>query len=141
MFGKLVCSLFVLCCFGSPVSASEKCGKVNQEEYSCSLCFDHGKKIKARKISLNVKGGKDCSHIARYENGEIVTQIGGLAPISGSMSLNLGGEQIVTMYNSAGQVCFTSVSKDWEFQDKIVVHHHGGFDVHTDKKKQFVVIH
>lgn len=137
---KFIHAFVILFCATAAVSASEKSSRTSQEEYSHSLSFDHGKKIKARKISLNIKEGKDCSHVAKYENGEIVTEIGGLAPILGSMSLNLAGEQTVNMYNYAGQICFTSVSKNWEIQDKTVVHHHNGFDVHTNKKKQMVVI-
>lgn len=141
MSGKFVVSFAILCFAAASMFASEKKEKGHHEEFPSALCFEQGKKIKAHKVSLNVKEGKDCSHIAKYENGEIVTQIGGLAPILGSMSVNLAGEQIVTMYSFAGQVCFTSISKDWELQDKVVVHHHEGFDVFTDKKRQFVVTH
>lgn len=140
MLGKLSKLSVMLCCMGTAAFASEKREKVCQEVYSHALCFDAGQKIKAHKVHFNVHEGKHCKHIAKYENGEIVTKVGGFAPFGGSTSFNLGGEQTVFMYNFAGEVCFTSVSKDWEIYDKYVVHHHDGFDVHTKKKKQFVVI-
>ncbi len=137
---KFIPTFVVLFCATIAVSASDKSVKAPQEEHTHSLSFDHGKTIKARKISLKVKNGKDCSHVAKYENGEIITEIGALSPFSGSATINLAGEQTVTMYNYAGQVCFTSVSKNWEIQDKNVVHHHDGFDVQTNKKNQLVLI-
>lgn len=137
---KFIPTFVILFCATIAVSASNKSDKTTQEEYSSSLSFDHGKTIKAHKISLKVKDGKNCSHVAKYENGEIVTEIGALSPFSGSATINLAGEQTVTMYNYAGQICFTSVSKNWEIQEKNVVHHHDGFDVQTNKKNQLVII-
>ena len=134
---KYLFTCAALVCLSGVAWASNK----TATEYSTVLSLEPGQMIKAQKIALNVKEGKDCSHIAKYENGEIITQIGGLAPILGNMSLNLAGEQTVMMYNSAGQVCFTSVSKHWELRNKAVVHHHDGFDVHTATKKQWVVMH
>ncbi|MBS0604479.1 MAG: hypothetical protein JSS60_05510 [Verrucomicrobia bacterium] len=139
MSRKLFNLSLALCCFSAALSASDKCEKACKEACTSALCFDSGKKIKANKIYFNVQDGKNCKHTARYENGQIVTEIGGFAPFAASTSLNLGGEQTVYMYNYAGEVCFTSVSKDWEYHDKYIVHHHDGFDVHTKKKKQFVV--
>jgi hypothetical protein len=129
----------IFCCTAAAVTASEK-SKASLENYSHALSFDRNAKIKARKITLSLKNGKDCSHVAKYENGEIVTRIGGLGLGSGSASINLAGDQTVTMYSESGQVCFASVSKEWELQDKIVIHRHEGFDVYTDKKEQCVVI-
>jgi hypothetical protein len=135
MLGKWIQTCVVLFCTTAAVSAAEK-----SETYSHALAFERGTKIKARKISLSVKNGKDCSHVAKYENGQIVTRIGGLGLSSGSASINLAGDQTVTMYDGAGQVCFTSTSKEWEVEDSIVIHHHDGFDVQTNKKEQLVVI-
>lgn len=134
---KYLYTCIALICLSGIACASNKAAA----GYSAALSLEPGQMIKAQKIALNVKEGKECSHIAKYENGEIITQIGGLASILGNMSLNLAGEQMVTMYNSAGQVCFTSVSKNWELQNKVVVHHHDGFDVHTAMKKQWVEMH
>jgi len=141
MLEKLMYSFFLMFCASAAVVASGKSETALQEDYSHTLSFDRGKKIAAQTISFNVKEGKDCAHVAKYENGEIVTQIGGLAAITGSTSLNLSGEQVVTVYNNAGTASFKSVSKNWDVQGKNIVHHHEGFDVHTNKQKQFVVSH
>ena len=141
MLNKFIYSFFVLFCATTAVVASGKCHKVCQDDYSHRLCFDNGKKIAALTIYLNVQEGKNCGYVAKYENGVIITQIGGLAPTSGITSLNLSGEQIVTMYNCAGEVCFTSTSKNWDIEGKNIVHHHDGFDVYTNKKTQFVIAH
>jgi hypothetical protein len=127
-----VCAVF--CCVAASVTAYEKLEDCHM------LSFARETKAKAGKITLSFRNGKDCSHIAKYENGQIVTVLGRLGLSLHSVSINLAGEQTVTLYNEAGQVCFTSLSKEWELQNKVIVHHHDGFDVYTDKKEQCVVV-
>lgn len=128
MFKKM---LFSFACASVALSASEKTESVH------ALSFENiqaGKRIEANQVQKSVQGGTSCQHVGQYEHGKVVTQIGGLKAGVTSLTLNVAGEQTLSMDDG-----FTSVSKDWEIRGSYVVHHHDGFDVHTSKKKQFVV--
>lgn len=135
-------ALLSLCFAGKTLSASEKCVKGCTGKVTHVLSYEtmqNGAPIKALHASLGFNPGRGGQHTAKYENGQIVTLIGNVQNSSDSLSLHITGEQIVTMNNLSGGVCFTSVSKDWEIRDSYVVHHHDGFEVHTKKNKQYIV--
>lgn len=138
MLTRLTLTCLTLFCATTATVTAESAKK--KESHSNVLAFDRGGKIKASKVAFSAKNGNSCQHVAKYDNGQIVTRIGGISLGSEGMSIKLAGEQSVTMHDLTGQVCFNSTSNEWEVQDSGVVHHHNGFDVQTTKKGQFVLI-
>ena len=109
------------------------------EECSDVLSFESGKKIKSSTVAVTMGSDNHCKHKGKYENGEIVTELGMFTLSAMNENVEVGGEQTVTVYDASGTVSFVSTSNEWELQGKHIVHHHEGFDVLTKKKSQYVV--
>lgn len=139
MANKLLNFVLFMCFSCVTLSASEKSIK----HKSHILNFDSiqkKKRVTAKRVNFTFQE-KNCCHTASYDNGEIITLVGEISPIAlNKFNLETVGEQTIYMHNFAGEACHTSTSKTWEVRKGYLVHLHDGFEVHTSKKRQFVVV-